>query len=40
MLEGFNIIGKIEKIEIIAIGNSIRIFSILNKRFGKVVGAN
>lgn len=34
MLEGFRIIGKIEQIEIIAVGNSIRILPYLNKRFG------
>ncbi len=35
MLEGFKIIGKIEQIEIIAVGNSIRILPFLNKQFGK-----
>ena len=30
MLEGFKIIGKIEQIEIIAVGNSIRIYPYLN----------
>lgn len=35
MLEGFSIIGKIEQIEIIAVGGSIRILPYLNKRFGK-----
>jgi hypothetical protein len=35
MLEGFKIIGKIERIEIIAVGNSIRILPYLNKQFGK-----
>lgn len=35
MLEGFKIIDKIEQIEIIAVGNSIRILPYLNKRFGK-----
>lgn len=35
MLEGFTIIGKIEQVEIIAVGNSIRILSLLNKQFGK-----
>ena len=35
MLEGFKIIGKIEQIEIIAIGSSIRILPFLNKHFGK-----
>ncbi len=35
MLEGFKIIGKIEQIEIIAIGSSIRILPYLNKQFGK-----
>lgn len=34
MLEGFKIIGRIEQIEIIAVGTSIRIFSYLNKQFG------
>lgn len=34
MLEGFRIIGKIEQIEIIAAGRSIRILPYLNKRFG------
>lgn len=35
MLEGFRIIGKIERIEIIAIGTSIRILPFLIKQFGK-----
>jgi hypothetical protein len=35
MLEGFRIVGKIERIEIIAIGNAIRILPFLNKQFGK-----
>lgn len=35
VLEGFKIIGKIEKIEIIAVGTSIRILPQLNKKFGK-----
>ena len=35
MLEGFRIIGKIEQIEIIAVGNTIRILPYLNKQFGK-----
>ena len=35
MLEGFRIVGKIEEIEIIAVGRSIRILQSLNKRFGK-----
>jgi hypothetical protein len=35
MLEGFKIIGKIKQIEIIAVGNSIRILPVLNKKFGK-----
>jgi len=35
MLEGFRIISKIEKVEIIAIGHSIRILPFLTKRFGK-----
>jgi len=35
MLEGFRIIGKIEQIEIIAIGNSIGILPYLNKQFGQ-----
>jgi len=35
MLEGFRIIGKIENIEIIAVGRSIRILPFLNKRFGR-----
>lgn len=34
MLEGFKIIGKIERIEIIAVGHSIRILPFLNKQFG------
>jgi hypothetical protein len=34
MLEGFKIIGKIEQIEIIASGRSIRILPFLNKQFG------
>jgi len=34
MLEGFKIIGKIEQIKIIAVGNSIRILPYLNKQFG------
>lgn len=32
MLEGFRIIGKIEQIELIAVGRSIRILPYLNKR--------
>lgn len=35
MLEGFRIIGKIEEIEIIAVGRSIRILPFLMKQFGK-----
>ncbi|MDQ3064191.1 MAG: hypothetical protein M3R14_15230 [Acidobacteriota bacterium] len=35
MLEGFRIIGRIEQIEIIAVGHSIRILPFLNKQFGK-----
>ncbi len=35
MLEGFRIIGKIEEVEIIAVGSSIRILPYLKKRFGK-----
>ena len=35
MLEGFKIIGKIENIETIAVGRSIRILPFLNKQFGK-----
>ena len=35
MLEGFKIIGKITNIEIIAVGNSIRILPYLNETFGK-----
>ncbi len=35
MLEGFKIIGKIEQIETIAVGNSIRILPYLNEKFGK-----
>ncbi|MGI9054735.1 MAG: hypothetical protein ACR2F2_02910 [Pyrinomonadaceae bacterium] len=31
----FQIIGKIEQVEIIAVGNSIRILPYLNKQFGK-----
>ena len=34
MLEGFKIIGKVEQIDIIAVGNSIRILPFLNKQFG------
>lgn len=34
MLEGFKIIGKINQVEIIAVGNSIRILPFLNKQFG------
>lgn len=34
MLEGFKIIGKIEQIEIIAVGSSIKILPLLNKQFG------
>ncbi len=33
-MEGFKIIGKIEQIKIIAVGNSIRILPYLNKQFG------
>ncbi len=35
MLEGFRIIGKIEEIEIIAVGRSIRILRFLQKQYGK-----
>ena len=35
MLVGFKIIGNIEQIETIAVGNSIRILPLLNKQFGK-----
>ena len=35
MLEGFKIIGNIDQIEIIAVGNAIRILPLLNKKFGK-----
>lgn len=35
MLEGFKIIGKVEDIEIIAVGRAIRILQLLNKQFGK-----
>ena len=35
MLEGFKIIGRIEQIETIAVGNSIRILPFLNENFGK-----
>ena len=35
MLEGFRIIGRIENIEIIAVGRSIRILPFLSKQFGK-----
>ncbi len=35
MLEGFKIIGKIGQIEIIAVGNSIRILPFLNEQFGR-----
>lgn len=35
MLEGFRIVGRIENIEIIAVGHSIRILHFLNKRFGR-----
>lgn len=34
MLEGFKIIGKIEQIETIAAGSSIRILPFLNEQFG------
>jgi hypothetical protein len=34
MLVGFKIIGKIEEIETIAVGTSIRILPYLNKRYG------
>ena len=34
MLEGFRIIGKIENVEIIAVGRSIRILRFLTKEFG------
>lgn len=34
MLDGFKIVGKIENVEIIAVGKSIRINPYLNKRFG------
>jgi hypothetical protein len=35
MLEGFRIIGKIEQIEIIAVGSSIRVLRYLNKQHGQ-----
>jgi hypothetical protein len=35
MLEGFKIIGKIEQIETIAVGSSIRILPFLNEQFGR-----
>ena len=35
MLEGFRIIGKIEDVQVIAVGRTIRILAYLNKRFGK-----
>lgn len=35
MIEGFKIVGNIDNVEIIAIGRSIRILPILNKKFGK-----
>jgi hypothetical protein len=35
MLEGFRIVGKIEQIEVIAVGRSIRILPLLNKKYGK-----
>lgn len=35
MLEGFRIVDKITDIEIIAVGNSIRILPFLNKTYGK-----
>jgi len=35
MIEGFRIIGEIEKVEIIAAGRSIRVLAYLNKRHGK-----
>ncbi len=31
----FKIVGKIEQIETIAIGNSIRVLPVLNKKYGK-----
>ena len=34
MIEGFTILGEIQKIEIIAVGRSIRILSYLNKQYG------
>ena len=40
MLEGFKIIGKIEQIEIIAVGNSIRILPFLNNNLERDVGEN
>lgn len=35
MLEGFNIIGNITNIEIIAVSHSIKILPYLNKTYGK-----
>jgi hypothetical protein len=35
MLDGFRIIGRIDNVEIIAAGSSIRILPLLNKRYGK-----
>jgi hypothetical protein len=34
MLEGFRIIGKIEEVETIAVGRSIRILPLLTKKYG------
>jgi hypothetical protein len=35
MIEGFRIIGAIEEVEIIAVGNSIRILPVLTKKYGR-----
>ncbi len=40
MLEGFKIIGKIEQIEIIAVGRSIRIFPYLTSNLVMDAGEN
>lgn len=35
MIEGFRIIGEIQQIETISVGNSIRILPFLRKKFGR-----
>ncbi len=40
MIEGFTIVGNIEEVEVIAVGSSIRILSLLNKKLAKEDGVS